>query len=287
MAFGVEKKWARAFEDIYTQTPTWYTGPAVTHFSVGRLSNSLAGFSDRAGTANDVVAPQLERSGSAGRIVGRGRRGRRRRGLLGVARDALARSPRARPHRQVARAVRRAQMMARTPSSAPAMKSSVTSGMVGPQTSDERPTVITAREGPRGPDCRAPWAPPTASWRRRAGPEGRTRAAPPSPLAVPSYAREGSDALRRRALPGQHHEQQEAQISSRRRPPGLSAEERTYRGSLGRSLSWTYPGPSPRGENSSFVTVQGGSASGAAVCTPLSGGASGNRARDAASPSRK
>jgi hypothetical protein len=50
MAFGVEKKWARAFEDIYTRTPTWYTGPAVTHFSVGRLSNSLAGFSAKAGT---------------------------------------------------------------------------------------------------------------------------------------------------------------------------------------------------------------------------------------------
>jgi uncharacterized membrane protein YgcG len=50
MAFGVEKKWARAFEGIYTSTPPWYTGPAVTHFSVGRLSNSLAGFSAKAGT---------------------------------------------------------------------------------------------------------------------------------------------------------------------------------------------------------------------------------------------
>jgi uncharacterized protein (TIGR04222 family) len=50
MAFGVEKKWARAFEDIYTQSPTWYTGPSVTHFSVGHLSNSLAGFSAKAGT---------------------------------------------------------------------------------------------------------------------------------------------------------------------------------------------------------------------------------------------
>jgi len=50
MAFGVEKKWARAFEGIYTSTPTWYAGPAVTHFSVGRLSNSLAGFSAKAGT---------------------------------------------------------------------------------------------------------------------------------------------------------------------------------------------------------------------------------------------
>jgi uncharacterized membrane protein len=50
MAFGVEKKWARAFEDIYTQSPDWYMGPSVTHFSVGRLSNSLAGFSTRAGS---------------------------------------------------------------------------------------------------------------------------------------------------------------------------------------------------------------------------------------------
>jgi len=50
MAFGVEKKWARAFQDIYTQAPAWYTGPGVTHFSVGRLSSGLADFSNRAGT---------------------------------------------------------------------------------------------------------------------------------------------------------------------------------------------------------------------------------------------
>jgi len=50
MAFRVEKKWARAFEDIYTQAPRWYTGPGVTHFSVGHLSRSLAGFSTKAGT---------------------------------------------------------------------------------------------------------------------------------------------------------------------------------------------------------------------------------------------
>ena len=50
MAFGVEKKWARAFQDIYTQAPGWYTGPGVTHFSVGRLSSSLADLSARAGT---------------------------------------------------------------------------------------------------------------------------------------------------------------------------------------------------------------------------------------------
>jgi hypothetical protein len=50
MAFGVEKKWARAFADIYTQAPAWYAGVGVTHFSVGRLTSSLAGFSAKAGT---------------------------------------------------------------------------------------------------------------------------------------------------------------------------------------------------------------------------------------------
>jgi hypothetical protein len=50
MAFGVEKKWARAFEDIYTEAPRWYVGPSVTHFSVGRLSSSLADLSTKAGT---------------------------------------------------------------------------------------------------------------------------------------------------------------------------------------------------------------------------------------------
>ena len=66
MAFGVEKKWARAFEDIYTQTPTWYTGPAVTHFSVGHLSNSLAGFSAKAGTAMTSSPRSSSGSGFSG-----------------------------------------------------------------------------------------------------------------------------------------------------------------------------------------------------------------------------
>lgn len=50
MAFGVEKKWARAFEGIYTQPPTWYVGPAFTHFSVGHLSSSLTSFTREAGS---------------------------------------------------------------------------------------------------------------------------------------------------------------------------------------------------------------------------------------------
>jgi uncharacterized membrane protein YgcG len=50
MAFGVEKKWAAAFEDIYTQPPNWYVGPSFAHFSVGRLSSSLATFTREAGS---------------------------------------------------------------------------------------------------------------------------------------------------------------------------------------------------------------------------------------------
>ncbi|MGH7536647.1 MAG: DUF2207 domain-containing protein, partial [Gemmatimonadales bacterium] len=50
MAFGVEKKWARAFEDIYTEPPTWYVGPSFTHFSVTQFSGSLAGLSTKAGS---------------------------------------------------------------------------------------------------------------------------------------------------------------------------------------------------------------------------------------------
>ncbi|MGH7559720.1 MAG: DUF2207 domain-containing protein [Gemmatimonadales bacterium] len=51
MAFGVEKKWARAFADIYTQSPAWYagTGP-VTSFNPGHFSSRLADFSSRAGS---------------------------------------------------------------------------------------------------------------------------------------------------------------------------------------------------------------------------------------------
>jgi uncharacterized membrane protein YgcG len=50
MAFGVEKKWAAAFEGIYTQPPNWYVGPSFTHFSVGQLSSSLSGFTREAGS---------------------------------------------------------------------------------------------------------------------------------------------------------------------------------------------------------------------------------------------
>ncbi len=50
MAFGLEKKWARAFEGIYTEPPRWYSGSSVSDFNVNNLSNSLSSFSSRAGS---------------------------------------------------------------------------------------------------------------------------------------------------------------------------------------------------------------------------------------------
>jgi uncharacterized membrane protein len=50
MAFGVERRWARAFEGIYTQPPTWYVGPSMAHFNVNSFSASLAHLSTTAGS---------------------------------------------------------------------------------------------------------------------------------------------------------------------------------------------------------------------------------------------
>ena len=50
MAFGVEKKWARAFEGIVTEPPRWYVGGSMTHFSVMHLSSSLTSFTREVGS---------------------------------------------------------------------------------------------------------------------------------------------------------------------------------------------------------------------------------------------
>ena len=50
MAFGVERQFARAFEGIYTESPRWYVGPSMTHFSVGHLSSSMSHLSSVAAT---------------------------------------------------------------------------------------------------------------------------------------------------------------------------------------------------------------------------------------------
>jgi uncharacterized membrane protein len=66
MAFGVEKKWARAFEGIYTEAPRWYVGPSLTHFSVMHLSSSLSSFSSSVGSTMQSSPRSSSGSGFGG-----------------------------------------------------------------------------------------------------------------------------------------------------------------------------------------------------------------------------
>jgi uncharacterized membrane protein len=43
MIFGLEKQWAKQFEDIYTQPPTWYEGNINT-FNTAYFVNSINSF---------------------------------------------------------------------------------------------------------------------------------------------------------------------------------------------------------------------------------------------------
>jgi uncharacterized membrane protein len=63
MAFGVERKWAKAFQNIYRQPPKWYVGSNSSTFDLGRLSSSLADLSDRAQSAM-TSSPRSRSSGS-------------------------------------------------------------------------------------------------------------------------------------------------------------------------------------------------------------------------------
>jgi uncharacterized protein (TIGR04222 family) len=50
MAFGVEKKWAKAFEGIYTEPPRWYVGAHSTGFHLAGFSDRLSAMSHQAAT---------------------------------------------------------------------------------------------------------------------------------------------------------------------------------------------------------------------------------------------
>jgi hypothetical protein len=50
MAFGVEKKWARAFEGIALEPPSWYVGPGIVNFNAGRFSSSLSSMTGKVGS---------------------------------------------------------------------------------------------------------------------------------------------------------------------------------------------------------------------------------------------
>ncbi len=63
MALGVEKRWVRAFTEIYRQPPSWYRGPYGTNFLPIYFVNDLDTMSNRAGA---VMASAPRSSGSSG-----------------------------------------------------------------------------------------------------------------------------------------------------------------------------------------------------------------------------
>ena len=63
MAFDVEEKWARAFEDIYREPPNWYTGTGTGHFNALAFSSRMSALSS---AASSTMASSPSSSGSSG-----------------------------------------------------------------------------------------------------------------------------------------------------------------------------------------------------------------------------
>jgi uncharacterized protein (TIGR04222 family) len=63
MAFGVEEKWASAFEDIYREPPQWYTGPSGGTFHVSDFSSRMSAMSS---AASSTMSSSPSSSGSGG-----------------------------------------------------------------------------------------------------------------------------------------------------------------------------------------------------------------------------
>ncbi|NNM07384.1 MAG: DUF2207 domain-containing protein, partial [Gemmatimonadetes bacterium] len=63
MALGVEEKWAKAFEDIYTEPPQWYVGRHPHAFRTGLFVNDLSMMTTQAGS---VMVSQPRSTGGSG-----------------------------------------------------------------------------------------------------------------------------------------------------------------------------------------------------------------------------
>ena len=72
MALQVEKKWARAFEDLYKEPPDWYSGPHGRRFRPTIFVTDLGGMSHRVGSA---MSSQPRSSGGSGFSGGGGSSG--------------------------------------------------------------------------------------------------------------------------------------------------------------------------------------------------------------------
>jgi hypothetical protein len=74
MAFGVEKKWANAFEGIYTESPSWYVGSSggAAHFSASHFSATLSTMTARASSTMSSSPRGSSGSGFGGGSSGGG-----------------------------------------------------------------------------------------------------------------------------------------------------------------------------------------------------------------------
>lgn len=63
MAFDVEEKWARAFEDIYREPPSWYAGTGTGQFHASAFSSRMTALSS---AASSTMASSPSSSGSGG-----------------------------------------------------------------------------------------------------------------------------------------------------------------------------------------------------------------------------
>ena len=72
MAFGVEKKWAAAFRDIYLEPPTWYAGTSMHGFNASLFSSRLSAMSTQAGSTMSSSPRSSSGSGFSGGSSGGG-----------------------------------------------------------------------------------------------------------------------------------------------------------------------------------------------------------------------
>jgi len=72
MAFGVERRWAKAFRDIYREPPRWYVGGNAASFSLDDFSGRLADLSSRAQSTMTSSPRSSSGSGFSGGSSGGG-----------------------------------------------------------------------------------------------------------------------------------------------------------------------------------------------------------------------
>jgi hypothetical protein len=66
MAFGVEGRWARAFQDLYREPPTWYAGSHYHGFSTSNFTSHMSAFSSTAASTMSSSPSGSSGGGSSG-----------------------------------------------------------------------------------------------------------------------------------------------------------------------------------------------------------------------------